>query len=139
MRSTHEGHRTPDGRWGGERIGRLSLRLDAAYCTVLGIGLAAAAPFIAGPLLLPVVAVVAIGVAVAVWAGLVLLLLARLPLRAALRYVLSANVVAAVGVAAFSTTGASVLLLLAVLAVAVDVALFAGSQAVALHRLRPAA
>jgi hypothetical protein len=139
MSSTSEGRTTPDdGRWSGERIGRLSRRQDAAYCTILGIGVAVAAPVIAGPLPLPVAAVVAIGVAVAVWAGVVLLLLARLPLRAALRCVLSANVVAAVGIAAFSTTGATVLLLLAVLAVAVDVALFAGSQAVALRRLSPA-
>ncbi|GMA22417.1 hypothetical protein GCM10025864_01760 [Luteimicrobium album] len=139
MGSTNEGRATPaDGRWSGERIGRLSLRLDAAYCTVLGIGVAFAAPLIAGPLPLPVAAVVAIGVAVAVWAGVVLLLLARLSLRAALRCVLSANVVAALGIAAFSTTGATVLLLLAVLGVAVDVALFAWSQAMALRRLRPA-
>jgi hypothetical protein len=140
MRSTQEALRAPDeGRWSGERIGRLSLRLDAAYCAVLGVGVAVAAPVISGPLPLPVAAVVATGVAVALWAGVVVLMLARLPLRAALRCVLGANVLAAAGIAAFSTTGATVLLLLAVLAVAVDVALFAGSQAVALRRLRPAA
>lgn len=124
--------------WNGERLGRLSLRLDAAYCTVLGAGVALAAPAISPALAMPAWLLAAVGAAVVVWAGLILLMLARLRLRTALRLVMIANLLAAVAVAAISVTGAAVLIVLAVLAVAVDIALFAGSQAFALHRLRPA-
>jgi len=79
---------------------------------------------------------VAAGVAVVLWAGLILLMLARLPMRAALRLVMIANLLAAAAVAALSVTSAAVLVVLAVLAVAVDIALFAGSQAFALRRMR---
>lgn len=78
----------------------------------------------------------AAGVAVVLWAGLILLMLARLPMRAALRLVMIANLLAATAVAALSITSAAVLVVLAVLAVAVDIALFAGSQAFALRRMR---
>ena len=122
-------------RWNGERIGTLSLRLDAGSCVILGAAVAVEAPFVAATLPLPVWAVVAVGVAVMLWAGLVLLLLARLPLRSALRLVMTANLFASLAVAAVSLGGATVLVVLAVLAIAVDIALFAGSQAVALRRL----
>ncbi|WP_024357178.1 hypothetical protein [Leucobacter chironomi] len=125
--------------WNGERLGRLSLRLDAAYCGLLGAGVALAAPAIAPTLALPAWLVAAVGVAVVVWAGLILLMLARLPLRTALRLVMIANLLAAAAVAAVSATGAAVLVALAVLAIAVDIALFAASQAVALRRLQFAA
>lgn len=123
-------------RWSGERIGRWSLRLDAAYCAVLGAGVTVGASAVAAALPLPVWLVAAVGVAVVGWAGMVLLMLARLPLRTALRCVMTANLVAAVAVAAVSTTGAAVLVVLAVLAIAIDVALFAGSQAWSLRRMR---
>lgn len=122
--------------WSGERIGRLSLRLDAAYCTVLGAGVALTAPSIATALPMPVWALVAAGVVMVLWAGLILLMLARLPMRAALRLVMVANLLAAAAVAALSITSAAVIVVLAVLAVAVDIALFAGSQAFALRRMR---
>lgn len=125
-------------RWPGGRIGRWSLRLDAAYCTVLGASVAIAAPPIATSLSMPVWAVVASGVAVVLWAGLILVMLARLRLRTALRLVMVANVLAAVAVAAVSALGATLFVLGAVLAVAVDIALFAGSQAFALRRMRMA-
>ncbi|MFD2794036.1 hypothetical protein ACFS27_10815 [Promicromonospora vindobonensis] len=125
-------------RWSGDRIGRLSLRLDAAYCTLLGAGVAIAAPSIATSLPVPVWTLVVAGVAVVLWAGLILVLLTRLQLRTALRLVMVANLLAAMAVAAVSALGATLLVLAAVLAVAVDIALFAGSQAFALRRLRPA-
>lgn len=124
--------------WSGERIGRLSLRLDAAYCTVLGAGVAIAAPTISDALRVPAWVLVAAGAAVVVWAGLILLMLGRLPLRTALRLVMVANLLAAAAVAAVSAAGAALLVVLSVLAVAVDIALFAGSQAFALRRLRAA-
>lgn len=125
-------------RWSGERIGRLSLRLDAAYCTVLGIGVALSAPSISIALPLPAWAFVGIGTAVVLWAGLILLMLARLPIHTALLLVMIANLLAAVVVSAVSVMGAAVLVVVAGLAIAVDIALFAGSQAFALRRL-PAA
>lgn len=106
---------------------------------MLGAGVALAAPAIAPTLALPAWLVAAVGVAVVVWAGLILLMLARLPLRTALRLVMIANLLAAAAVAAVSATGAAVLVALAVLAIAVDIALFAASQAVALRRLQLAA
>lgn len=119
----------------GDRLGLLSLRLDAAYCLVLGGAVAALAPSWAPALGVPVPVVAGIGVAVVVWAAAVAWIAARLRLRVALRTVMVANVAAAAAVAAFSATTAGVLVLLAVLAVAADVGLFAGSQAVALRRL----
>jgi len=121
--------------WSGERVGRLSLRLDAAYCALLGAGHALAAPRIAARLAVPAEAVLGVGVVVVLWAGTILVLVARLPLRAALRGVLVANLAAAAAVAGFSAAGATVLVVASVLAVAADVGLFAGSQAFALRRL----
>lgn len=126
-------------RWSGDRIGRLSLRLDAAYCTLLGGGVALAAPAIASSLPLPVWALTAAGVTVLLWAGLILVMLTRLQLRTALRLVMVANALAALAIAAVSVLGATLLVLAAVLVVAVDIGLFAGSQAFALRRLRLAA
>ena len=117
-------------------MGRVSLRLDAAYCTLLGAGVAITAPAVAASLAVPAWMLVATGVGVVVWAGLILVMLARLQLRTALRLVMVANLLAALVVAAVSTLGATLLVLAAVLTVAVDIALFAGSQAFALRRLR---
>ncbi|MBK0418252.1 hypothetical protein JD276_04305 [Leucobacter sp. CSA1] len=126
----------PSRKWSGDRIGRLSLRLDAAYCTILGAGVALGAPRIATALPMSSWLLAALGLGVVAWAGLILVMLSRLPLRTALRLVMIANLFAAAAVAAVSTTGAALLVVLAVLAVAADITLFAGSQAFALRRLR---
>ena len=123
-------------RLDGERVGRWSLRLDAAYCAVLGTVLAVSAPALTSVLALPAAVLMAAGIVVVAWAGLVVGLLARLRLRPALRLVMVVNVLAALGVAAVSVAAATAFAVLAVLAVAVDVALFAASQAVALRALR---
>jgi hypothetical protein len=120
----------------GRRLGLLSLRLDALYCTVLGTGLLLAAPRLAAAALLPTVVVAAVGGAVLAWAASVVWMAYRLPLRPALRVVTVANVVAALGLAGLSAVAAGVLLLVGTLAIAVDVGVFAGSQALALRRLR---
>lgn len=73
------------------------------------------------------------------WAGVVELVRARVRLASALRIVLWANVGAAVLLTLYSTTLAPFVGLLVGLAVAIDVALFAGSQVAALGRLRSAA
>lgn len=120
----------------GERIGRRSLRWDAVYCVVLGAAVLVAAPWVGSGVALPVPVIAGVGAAVIVWAGLVVGLLRRLPLRMALRIVMVANVVAAVAVASVSVAAATGFAILVVLAVAVEVALFAASQAAALRLLR---
>ncbi|MGW0829504.1 hypothetical protein [Streptomyces prunicolor] len=83
---------------------------------------------------LPEPVVVGIGAAVVLWAGVVWWLSLR-PSTRNLRLVLAANALAACALAAVSATAASVFALLTLVAVAIDVAGFAGSQAVALRRL----
>lgn len=122
-------------RINGEKFGRWSLRLDAAYCTVLGAAVALFAGRIAEGVSLPALLIAAVGVAVVVWAGGILWMLARLPLRSALRFVMVANVLAALAVGFASATAATLLIVLAVVTVAIDIALFATSQAVALRAL----
>ncbi len=122
----------------GERIGRRSLGWDAAYCAVLGAAVLVAAPWVGSGVTLPVPVIAGVGAAVIVWAAIVVWLLRRLPLRTALRLVMVANVVAAVGVASVSVAAATGVAIVVVLAVAVEVALFAASQAAALRLLRPA-
>jgi hypothetical protein len=120
----------------GRRLGLLSLKIDAIYCLLLGVAVAIAAPHIAGVVRLSTVAITVVGAAAVVWAGAVAWMAARLPLRLALLMVMVANLVGAIGIAAFSITTMGVLVLVTILAIAADVAAFAGSQALALTRLR---
>lgn len=117
----------------GHVLGTWSLRLDAGYCAVLGVIIAVTAPHLTMSIALPMPLLVAIGVIVAVWAGLALWMLARLSLRRALLLVLGVNTVATVliSVAAFGVASADAMI--PVLAIALSVALFAVSQAVALR------
>lgn len=122
-------------RINGEKFGRWSLRLDAAYCGVLGAAVALFTGQIAEGVALPALFIATAGIAVVVWAGGILLMLARLPLCFALRLVMVANVLAAIAVGFASATAATLLIVLAVVTVAIDIALFATSQAVALRAL----
>lgn len=122
-------------RFDGETLGRWSLRLDAAYCVLLGGGVALVAAPLTRWVALPEAVLVAAGIAVVVWAGLVLWLVSRVPLRSALRLVMAVNLLAAVVVAAASATSVTVFVVAAVLAIAVDIGLFATSQAIALRAL----
>lgn len=119
----------------GERIGVWSLRLDALYCAIAGVAVALWAQPLAVLMALPPGVLVVAGCAVVAWAGLVVWMVSRVKLRAALRLVMVVNIFAAMLVAAVSSVAASTLVVLAILAVALDVALFAASQAVALRRL----
>ncbi len=74
----------------GATVGRWSLRLDAAYCAVLGTVVAVCAGPIAAGVGVASPLVVVAGVTVVVWAGAVLWMLSRLPLRVALRSVMAA-------------------------------------------------
>ena len=84
---------------------------------------------------LPTPLIATAGVAVVVWAGGILWMLARLPLRSALRLVMVVNVLAALAVGFASATAATPLIVLAVVAVAIDIAFFATSQEIALRAL----
>lgn len=117
-------------------MGRLSLRLDAAYCAVVGVAVALAAPTISTGLPLPAWVISFAGAVVVIWAASIVGLLAWVPLRTSLRLVMGVNLLGAVAVASLSSVGASLLVAVALLAVAADVALFAGSQSLAIRRLR---
>lgn len=121
-------------RINGRRVGVWSLRLDAIYCTLLGAGVALTAAPIAEVVTIPQAVIVAAGVAVVLWAGLVLWML-RLRIRTVLRLVMGVNVLAAVLVAMCAVAAGTLLAVVAVLAVSVDIAMFAASQAVALRTL----
>ena len=115
----------------GEKFGRWSLRLDAAYCVLLGLGVAVFSGKIAEGVAFSPVLIAAAGIVVVVWAGGILWMLARLSLR----LVMVANLLAAVAVAFASAAAATLLVVAAVVTVAVDIALFATSQAIALRAL----
>lgn len=117
----------------GRVLGRWSLRLDAAYCALLGAAIALSSGWIAESIALPQPLIATIGVVVVLWAGTVLILLGTLHLRAALRFVMVANILAALAVGLTSVVGASLFAALAVIAIAIDIALFAASQAIAVR------
>ena len=122
-------------RINGEKAGRWSLRLDAAYCTVVGAAVALFSERITEGVALPALLIAAVGIVVVAWACSILWMLARLPLRLALRLVMVVNVLAALAVGLVSATAATVLIVFMVLTVAIDIALFATSQAIALRAL----
>lgn len=116
----------------------LTLRLDAAYCLLVGAGVFCCAGPLAQLLRLPGGALLAAGAVTALWGAGVAWMSARMPLRHALRLVLAVNVAASAAVAVFSTSVAGLLLALVVLAFALDIAAFAVAQGLALRRLRAA-
>lgn len=120
----------------GQRLGRLSLRLDSVYCLILGSLVAVTAPALSGPFAVARELILLAGIVVVLWAGSIEWMRARLELRLALRIVMIVNLVAAVAVALTSLAAAALIALLGVVAIAIDIALFAGSQALALNRLR---
>ena len=119
----------------GRTIRVWSLRLDAVYCLILGAFVAVAAPQLATAIALPALLLTVTGVVVVAWSALVLWMVSRTRLRSALRLVLCVNILASALIVAASFTASSALVGIAVLAVACEVALFAVSQAVAIHRL----
>ena len=115
----------------GKEIGRWSLRFDAGYCTLLGAAVALFSGQIAQGVALPAPLIATVGIAVVVWTGGIAWMLARLPLR----FVMVANILAALVVGVTSATSATLLIMLAVVTVAIEITLFAASQAVALRAL----
>lgn len=123
----------------GTRIARMSLRLDAVYCIVLGVVVAASAPIAGGSLAVHPLLLAAIGVGTSVWGGYVWAAASAEPLRARTRLVMVANIVASAGLAATGLLAGTLVLSIAALVLAVDVAAFAVSQGVALRRMAPRA
>ncbi|MFJ2552724.1 hypothetical protein [Microbacterium sp. NPDC087591] len=117
------------------RLGIWSLRLDAAYCLILGVLVAAAAPQIATVMRVPLPLLFAAGIIVVVWACAVLWMVSRLRLAPALRLVLGVNIVATALIGAASVVAETPVIAIVVLAVALEVALFAVSQAIAVRGL----
>lgn len=122
-------------RFDGRRFGTWSLRLDAAYCLILGLLVVGMAPQIATVIALPRLLLLATGVSVVAWAVLVLWMSARIRVRRALQIVLAVNIIATLLIATASVTAASAVVVLVVLATALEVALFAASQAIAIRAL----
>lgn len=120
----------------GVKLGRWSLRLDAAYCLLVGAGLAVASGTLAGPAGVPSWVLLAAGAATAAWGALLTWLPSRVPLRRALRLVMLVNIVTAAALAVSSAALAGLFVTLGALAIAVDVAAFAVSQGVALRGMR---
>lgn len=118
----------------GERLGRLSLRIDAAYCAIVGFGVIATAPLLEDLLALSSMVLIVVGALTVVWSGGLCWLLVRVPLLVALRIVAAANILAAAALAVFSSLAATVPLSIALVALAIDIAIFAGSQLAALVR-----
>lgn len=116
-------------------LGLWSLRLDAAYCLVLGACVALAAPWIGTLVALPVPALLLVGAVVVVWAVFVLWMTTRVRIRRALRFVMGVNIVASALVAAAALVAVNAIVATAVLLVSVEIAAFAVSQAVALRSL----
>ena len=117
--------------------GRRSLQLDSIYCAVAAVSLILFSDPVSERLAVPPAVTVAIAVGVGGWAFALHRVARRPRLRPWLVGVLIANIVAATLIAAFAAVrpwdGAFTVLLAAV---AIEVAAFAASQAVA---LRPAA
>ena len=116
-----------------ERSGRLSLKMDAAYCATVGAMVIAGRRSVGRLVELPPGAVAAIGTATVAWAGLVRHLASRPEWRRAVGMVAVANALVAAGLGAAAVRLQTRAGQLTVAAVATDVATFAGWQAIALR------
>ena len=117
----------------GRRLGQLSLRADAAYCGLTAACLGLFSGPLSKALAVPVWVVLVAAAATAVWA-LRLQAAARGAERSWLVVVLLVNAVAAVLVAGLALSRPWDALSLLLFLVALEVAAFAASQAVALRR-----
>lgn len=116
------------------RLGQTSLRADAAYCAVTSACLAVFTGPASGAVGLPVWTVLAVAAGTAVWAFSLARAARGAQLRPWLVRVLTANIVAAVSIAGLAVTRPRDAVSVLLLAVALEVAAFAASQAVALRR-----
>ena len=119
---------------GDRSPGTASLRLDAAYCGLVAVSLAVFAVPLAEALAVPASAVLACAAATALWALAQHRAARGRRLRRWLRGVLVANTVAAGLITALAIARPWDVVSLLLAAVALEVAAFAVSQAVALRR-----
>jgi len=120
--------------------GRLSLRLDAMYCALGALALALFAGPVSARLAVPWQVTAAVAAGVGVWAFALHRLARRARLRPYLVMALVANTGAAALMAAYAATRPwRDLFTVLLVAVAIEVAAFAVSQAVALRRPRTSA
>lgn len=125
------------GTMNGTRIARISLRIDAVYCVVLGVLLALSAPLTSPSVALHPLLLVGAGVLTAIWGCYVWTAARAQPLRSRTRLVMIANIAASAALAATGLFAETAVLFAAALVLAVDVAAFAVSQGVALRRMGP--
>lgn len=116
------------------QLGRLSLRLDAAYCGLAALLLLVFAGPAATRLGVPAWVILVAAVGTAGWAVVLRHLADRTRLRPWLIVVLTANVVAAGLIAILAATRPYDVFTVLLAAVAVEVAAFAASQAAALRQ-----
>lgn len=120
----------------GDRLARISLRIDAVYCLVIGALVAIVSPFAGSLVGLPIILLVGIGMATSGWGVYVWLLVMRHPIRTSARFVMSANIAVTCLLAVTGLVAGTTVLALGAFVLAVDVAAFAVSQGVALRRMR---
>lgn len=119
----------------GERIARVSLRIDAVYCVVLGLLIAASAPLTSDSVALSPLLLLGIGAGTAAWGCYVWAASRAVPLRSRTRLVMLANIAASSALAATGLLSGTVVLSVTAVVLAIDVAAFALSQGVALGRM----
>lgn len=117
---------------------RLSLRIDAIYCMVLGIAIAGTAPHTVTRVAVALAVLMVVGVGVFAWGGYVGWASRQQPMRTSTRFVLIANIAASLALAATGAVSGATVLALASIVLTIDVAAFAVSQGVALRRMRGA-
>ena len=118
----------------GRRLGQLTLRLDAAYCALTGLCLLLFAGPLSEALALRSGVVFAAAVGSGVWALILGVAASRAALRPWLLRVYVTNVLAAGLIAALAVSRPLDAVSVALVAVSIEVAVFAVSQAVALGR-----
>lgn len=117
----------------GRRIGSVSLRLDAVYCVGAAVIVASCAHLISSQLQVSSVTILLAASATVIWGAFLWLASNRFLLRPVLLVVMSANILAAAGIAVLAIALPDMVLSLLAAAVSVEVAAFAASQAVALR------
>lgn len=118
----------------GRRLpGRLSLRLDALYCLVVAVLLLALVAPLSGALSASPPVLVAGGLVVAAWSGLLAIVSRRDRLEGWLRTVLTVNIIGTLALGVLALTRPWDALSLLLVLVAAEVAAFAISQGVALR------
>jgi hypothetical protein len=118
----------------GQRLARLALVADAAYCGLAALCLLAFASPLSGALGVPISVLVAAAVGTIAWAIGLRLMAGRQTLRPWLVGVLAANILAVVVITLLAATRSPDAYSLLLAAVALEVAAFAVVQGVALRR-----